>query len=139
MTIFTARRERTIRQMDIDRAIHIVRNRACTECDSSNSDWDCSECDEALTLAVKGLELLKEQQPKWIPINERKPNSCGTYIVARWFIDGCRRKILTDACYFDGSNTWHDDTRVNHSRPYLTDKIVAWMPLPNPPKDGEQE
>ena len=85
------------------------------------------------------LELLKAQQPKWIPINERKPNSCGIYIVARWFIDGCRRKILTDACYFDGSNTWHDDTRVNHSRPYFTDKIVAWMPLPNPPKDGEQE
>ena len=84
------------------------------------------------------LELLNEQ-PKWIPINERKPNSCGTYVVARWFIDGCRRKILTDACYFDGSNTWHDDTRVNHSRPYLTDKIVAWMPLPNPPEDGEQE
>lgn len=84
------------------------------------------------------LELLKAQ-PKWIPINERKPNSCGTYIVARWFIDGCRRKILTDACYFDGSNTWHDDTRVNHSRPYLTDKIVAWMSLPNPPKDGERE
>lgn len=79
------------------------------------------------------------EQPKWIPINERKPNSCGIYIVARWFIDGCRRKILTDACYFDGSNTWHDDTRVNHSRPYLTDKIVAWMPLPDPPKDGEQE
>lgn len=84
------------------------------------------------------FKLLKEQ-PKWIPINERKPNSCGVYIVARWFIDGCRRKILTDACYFDGSNTWHDDTRVNHSRPYLTDKIVAWMPLPNPLKDGEQE
>lgn len=89
-------------------------------------------------LLHEALELLKEQ-PKWIPINERKPNSCGVYIVARWFIDSCRRKILTDACYFDGSNTWHDDTRVNHSRPYLTDKIVAWMPLPNPPKDGEQE
>ena len=84
------------------------------------------------------IELLKEQ-PKWIPINERKPNSCGVYIVARWFIDGCRRKILTDACYFDGSNTWHDDTRVNHSRPYLTDKIVAWMSLPKPPKDGEKD
>ena len=52
--------------MDIDRAIHIVRNRACTECDSSNSDWDCSECDEALTLAVKGLELLKEQHPRTV-------------------------------------------------------------------------
>ena len=86
----------------------------------------------------KMIELLKEQ-PKWIPINERKPNSCGVYIVARWFIDGCRMEILTDACYFDGSNTWHDDTRVNHSRPYLTDKIVAWMPLPEAPKAGEQE
>ena len=79
------------------------------------------------------------QEGGWIPVSERKPNSCGVYIVARWFIDGCRREILTDACYFDGSNTWHDDTRVNHSRPYLTDKIVAWMSLPEPPKEGVQE
>ena len=95
-----------------------------------------TETDGAFNMAI---EALKAEPPKWIPINERKPNSCGVYIVARWFIDGCRREIFTDACYFDGSNTWHDDTRVNHSRPYITDKIVAWMPLPIPPEDGEQE
>ena len=107
---------------------------------------ECCTSDHETHELLKAVDKLIEEQEEriaimseggWIPINERKPNSCGTYIVARWFIDGCRRKILTDACYFDGSNTWHDDTRVNHSRPYLTDKIVAWMPLPNPPKDGE--
>ena len=47
--------------IDIDRAIHIVRNRACQECDPTNSDWNCAECDEAVTYAVTGLERLKEQ------------------------------------------------------------------------------
>ena len=47
--------------MTIERAIHIVKNRACSECDSSNSDWNCAECDEALSLAIKGLEMLTEQ------------------------------------------------------------------------------
>lgn len=102
--------------------------------------WERDTALSQLKEIGKGLgEKMDDVKPKWIPVSERKPNSCGVYIVARWFIDGCRRKILTDACYFDGSNTWHDDTRVNHSRPYLTDKIVAWMPLPNPPKAGEQE
>jgi len=55
--------------ISIDRAMYIVENRVCGECDSSNSDWECSECDEALVLAIQGLKLLKEQQPKtghWI-------------------------------------------------------------------------
>ena len=50
--------------ISINRAEHIIKNRSCSECNSSNSDWDCSECDEALVLAMKGLELLKEHEAK---------------------------------------------------------------------------
>ena len=57
-----------------------------------------------------------ENPNKWIPISERLPESSGVYIVSRWFSDGCESKILTSACYFDGTNTWHNDIGINHSR-----------------------
>lgn len=80
----------------------------------------------------------------WIPVSERLPESNGVYIVTREFNDGFECKGLTDACYFDGKNTWHDDNRVNHGREYVTKKIKAWMPLPEPyveetAKQGETE
>ena len=74
---------------------------------------------------------------KWIPCSERLPESSGVYIVSRWFSDGCESKILTSACYFDGTNTWHNDIGINHSRDYVNEKIVAWMPLPEPYKAEE--
>jgi hypothetical protein len=66
--------------ISIERAMHIVENRTCVECDSSNSDWECSECDEALVLAMKGLKLLKEQQPMLIDVNQMKQLDDGTDI-----------------------------------------------------------
>ncbi len=80
-----------------------------------------------------------DQQPtaqQWILCSERLPNTSGTYIVTRWFCKGeSDERLLPDACYFDGTDTFYDDTRINHSRPYVTDSIVAWMPLPNPYED----
>lgn len=72
-----------------------------------------------------------EPEPHWIPCSERLPNVNGIYIVTRRISDGFECRNITDACYFDGSNTWHDDTRVNHERKYLAD-VLAWMPLPEP-------
>ena len=71
----------------------------------------------------------------WISVKDRMPNSCGVYIVARWFSDGCEKRVLSDACYFDGLSEWFDDTRVNFGREFITNKVVAWMPLPPPPKE----
>lgn len=73
-------------------------------------------------------------QGEWTPVGERLPIRNGVYNVTR-IIDGTR---ITDACYFDGQNTWHRDTGVNHGRPYLTD-IIAWQPLPEPYKKGGTE
>lgn len=82
-------------------------------------------------LEKDAIKLLKEQQ-HWIPISERKPKSNGVYIVSRWVSDGCERLILADASYFDGTDTWHDDTKINYDAIYDSDRIVAWMPLPEP-------
>jgi len=77
-----------------------------------------------------------EPEPYWIPCSERLPKQNGIYIVTRTISDGFEYGNITDACYFDGTNTWHDDTRVNHSREYLTD-VLAWMPLPECYREGE--
>lgn len=66
--------------------------------------------------------------------SEKLPNRNGVYMVTR-IIDGTR---ITDACYFDGQNTWHRDTGINHGRPYLTD-IIAWQYKPDPYRKGGAE
>jgi hypothetical protein len=87
----------------------------------------------ALDMAIKALE----QEPKWIPISERLPESSGVYIVSRWFSDGEESAILTDANYYDGCGEWYNDNRINWGRELVTKKIVAWMPLPDPYKEEE--
>lgn len=90
--------------------------------------------DDVSTAYENGYRQGKFEAQQWIPCSERLPKTSGVYIVARWFGDGFEKRILSDACYFDGSDTWYDDTRLNHGREYVTHKIVAWMPLPSPYK-----
>lgn len=85
---------------------------------------------EAVEMAIKALD----QEPRWIPVSERLPKSSGVYIVSRWFSDGEENAILTDANYYDGNGYWYNDNRINWGRDLVTDKIVAWMPLPEPYK-----
>ena len=67
---------------------------------------------------------------EWISVKDALPNKCGVYNVTRRIIDGRTYNYVT-SCYFDGSDTWHDDNRVNHSREYVNN-IIAWQPLPEP-------
>lgn len=85
-----------------------------------------SEHIEALSYAVSHLE-----EDRWIPVSERLPNTLGVYNVTRKIIEGETSYVISDACYFDGQNTWHADTGVNHGRPYITD-VIAWKPKPEP-------
>lgn len=74
----------------------------------------------------------------WIPVSERLPNICGVYNVTKRVIDGGRRYYITDSCYFDGTNTWHDDNRINFGREYVN-YIIAWQPLPKAYKVAEND
>ena len=75
------------------------------------------------------------QQGEWIPIAEKLPNTLGVYNVTRKLNEGETIYFISDASYFDGQNTWHNDVCVNHGRPYLTD-IIAWQPRPEPYNEG---
>lgn len=93
---------------------------------------------EAKETIIKTLDELPsvQREQKWIPCKERLPNTIGVYNVTRHLVDGSLDYFISDVCYFDGSDTWHDDNRVNSGRPYLKD-VVAWMPLPEPWEEGE--
>ena len=84
---------------------------------------------------VKGYTDGKADRPQsdWTPVSEGLPRRNGVYNVTR-IID---ETAISDSCYFDGQNTWHRDTGVNHGRPYVTD-IIAWQELPEPYKEAER-
>ena len=99
---------------------------------------ECLECASEHEQLAEWLTELQERREadRWIPVSERLPNTLGVYNVTRKIIEGETSYVISDACYFDGQNTWHADTGVNHGRPYITD-VIAWKPKPEPYKESE--
>ena len=75
------------------------------------------------------IESLPSAQPKqqWIPCSERLPDKEGQYLVTDEA--GGVVSIICDVFfhYDDGAPTW-----------LLSQNVVAWMPLPEPYKEGEE-
>ena len=112
-------------------------------CYQTTSCLDCGNYDKENHNCPRYCEVIKEAinsrpQGEWIPVSERLPNCNGVYNVTRKLNEGETIYFISDASYFDGQNTWHADTGINHGRPYLTD-IIAWQPLPEPYKKGGAE
>jgi hypothetical protein len=84
------------------------------------------------------LELL-EQEPRWIPVSERLPKIADVYRVTRYYPNNVMNpNYLVDACFFDGSNTWYNDNRINHERGYAVN-VIAWQENPEPYEPQESE
>ena len=138
------------------------------ECDSvENKGEPCDDCisrkDAIQALKADGLEglcrslgvypwnvikMLPSIQPtvnvsenpnKWIPVSERLPKIAGVYRVTRYYPNSVMHpRYLVDACFFDGSNTWYNDNRINHERAYV-DNVIAWQENPEPYKTERGE
>ena len=64
--------------------------------------------------------------PQWIPVTERLPEEYTRVIgFMAW-------KAMTAIEYQNGK--WHS---INHLEPLPDEAVTHWMPLPEPPKDGE--
>lgn len=68
---------------------------------------------EAINMGIKALE----QEPRWIPVTERIPEDKQRVIVTR--------KSGTVG-YISWNTWWNEQTN------YHNDKVIAWMPLPQP-------
>lgn len=74
-----------------------------------------------------------KRQPKvneWIPIEERLPEEKGLYLVAYHpcYWDNVKEDVLVGIDNFTGKTSW---SRRKYQR------VIAWMPLPDPYKGSE--
>ena len=89
---------------------------------------------------IEYLEKIIEEQPKfgeWTPCKRELPKTLGVYQVKRVVYEGYFKNYIVTCAYFDGQNTWHNDNRVNHGRPYLTD-VIAWKTLDEPYREDDK-
>ena len=85
----------------------------------------------------KGYEDGKAEYPQWIPCSERLPKCNGCYLVWRPHFFGGEIGMPA-ICYFDGQDTWHDSYGVDFTRILNEKDVIAWMPLPEPWKEGDE-
>ena len=92
---------------------------------------------KALVRSMLTLESITPTVGGWISVDDRLPNSNGFYIVWRphFYPDFGMPAI----CYFDGTDTWHDSYGVDYSRTLCSNGITHWMPLPEPPKEEDND
>ena len=82
--------------------------------DKHTFDTDDGLClDDDITCILEEVPTIEDR--KWIPCSERLPDERGEYIVTNY--DG-----------YAYETTWDDWD----GRKWLSDKVAAWMPLPEP-------
>ena len=119
--------------MTIQNAIHCMKamicEAVCEECDYyGKTGTDHCEAD-AVRMAIKALE----EQPRWIPCNERLPERGTNILMATrqgWVAEGEYKGVL------DGCHLW---TEYMWRRSFTNGEIIAWMPLPKPYGDESDE
>ena len=67
---------------------------------------------------------------KWIPVSERMPNHFGDFLVA--VKEGTGQRYSDHASYDPYQQKWRTGLMLGRM-----DEVTHWMPLPEPPKEGE--
>lgn len=81
----------------------------------------------ALKLAISAILRAEGAEPetqRWIPVTERLPEKDGPYLVS-----GNSEIWICEFIHIGILKGW--------SNPANRPRVKAWMPLPEPPKDGE--
>lgn len=96
----------------------------CSGCQYFGQDIYVDHCwDKLMKVAA---ELLKEQEPQWISVDDRMPEGMGTVLIAH--------KGGVSFGWFNGAY-WTKGAATKH-KPIKT--VTHWMPLPEPPKEDEE-
>lgn len=109
----------------------ISRQRAIAVADSSDYvGLSVEDCKKVTDEVVKGLKQLPSAQPEsqWIPCSERLPE------VRRWVLCQCRANIM-DVLRLTDDGSWYRQPNTI----YMDGFVLAWMPLPEPYQEVENE
>ena len=108
-------------------------NRLCFECPY---DADCFHDSFDRVAIADMVKLLKEQQPKWIPVSERKPKSMANKVIV--YLEHEDLTPMVGYGHFErfqGEEMWYDlETCEQFSKHGYT--VTYWMPMPKSP-DGK--
>ena len=87
--------------------------------------YSITEYQEAKTMAIKALE----QEPRWIPVSERLPESDEEYHT--FLVTDRKGKVTLSEFYLS----------IKDKKPYWSGMIdvIAWMPLPKPYKAESED
>ena len=87
---------------------------------------------KAIERIERGVYSLPSAQPeqRWIPCSERLPEHGGRYLIS--VLDGINRRT-TVAPYLPRCKAWAMNGRMAYW------KVIAWMPLPEPYKEDDNE
>lgn len=124
--------------------------RSCDECDGECYGGDCifKEAADAIEELSAHKDIARDiatiienekdmrviaNNPRWIPVDDELPKKAGEYLVfACDRFKNLGREHYIELCY------WYGETWI--MRPYMEGfaKITHWMPLPEPPKEGNE-
>ena len=109
----------------------LINLRICIQQSGSIEDYPLlREAADAIEELENVLDNLNKTKSRWIPVTERLPESGTRALVMRF--DFVTETPFYDLLWFDKGEWWN--------RHYTGDYAYAvthWMPLPEPPKEGE--
>ena len=90
---------------------------------------------DVIEAQAKEIEKLRGYVPRWIPVEERLPETQGWYHVA--IRDEKTKRIAVELDLYaveTAKNCGHEIGFCKDGRWYGREKVIAWMPLPEPPE-----
>ena len=96
---------------------------------------DLTEAADLIEAQAKEIEKLRGYVPRWIPVEERLPETQGWYHVA--IRDEKTKRIAVELDLYaveTAKNCGHEIGFCKDGRWYGREKVIAWMPLPEPPE-----
>ena len=90
-------------------------------------EWHLKKVCEAIDMAINALK-----QTAWIPVGERLPSGQENVIVTIY-------DDLGDTPWEYTTNAWHIDGVWIADNDIVCGSVLAWMPLPEPYKGGEDD
>ena len=76
-------------------------------------------------------EYAESMKPQWIPVEERLPEPWTLVLVT-----DSRKNVCMCQIALNPSDGWYDECE---NWMYFSTSVIAWMPLPEPYQEGEQE